>query len=78
MIINLEEQIAEVRREIAMRERLYPHYVATKRTTKTKADHQLAVMRAVLRTLLDASGDSGDLFPVAPNFPDKILRDSIK
>jgi hypothetical protein len=66
MIVNLEEQIAEVRRELALRERVYPRWVAAGQLTKQTADRRLTVMRAVLRTLLDASGERGDLFPVAP------------
>jgi hypothetical protein len=64
MIVTFEEQLACIRREIAMRERLYPHYVAIKKMTKTKADYELNAMRAVLKTVLDASGERGDLFPV--------------
>lgn len=49
--IPLDEQIACVKREIAMRERVYPKWVASKRMTQAKADSELAAMRAVLRTV---------------------------
>jgi hypothetical protein len=65
-MITFEQQVECIRREIAMRERAYPRFVAAKQMTKVKADYELAAMRAVLKTVLDASGDSGDLFPVAP------------
>jgi len=50
--ITLAEQIAAVRREIAMRERVYPKWVASGRMTQVKAEHEIAAMRAVLDTLL--------------------------
>lgn len=49
--MTLTEQIASVRREIAMRTRVYPNWVASKKMTQAKADHELAAMRAVLDTL---------------------------
>jgi hypothetical protein len=51
MPISITEQIACVRREIAMRERVYPKWVAAKRMKEDAADRELAVMRAVLATL---------------------------
>lgn len=51
MSITLEEQIASVEREIGMRERVYVRWVADKKLTQKKADHELAAMRAVLETL---------------------------
>lgn len=49
--IPLADQIAAVRREIAMREQAYPGWVAAARMTQQKADQQIAAMRAVLATL---------------------------
>jgi hypothetical protein len=49
--IPLREQVACVRREIAMRERVYPRWVAAERMTQEKADSELAAMRAVLETV---------------------------
>ena len=48
---TLDDQIAEVRRELALRERVYPNFVAKKRLTQEKADRHMAAMRAVLQTL---------------------------
>jgi hypothetical protein len=67
-MITYEDQIAAVRRELARRERVYPRFVANKQMTKAKADYELEVMRAVLKTLLDASGERGALARVAGLF----------
>ena len=48
---SLADQIAEVKREIAMRERVYPRFIAAGKLTQAKADFALAAMRAVLDTL---------------------------
>lgn len=49
----LREQLAEVRREIAKREGVYPRWVASGKLTKREADEHLAKMRAVGDTLLE-------------------------
>lgn len=49
--MTLQEQIDCVRREIGMRERVYPRWVASGKMTQTKADHEIATMREVLETL---------------------------
>lgn len=49
--MSLEQQIACVEREIAMRERVYPRRVQDKKLLQVKADYELACMRAVLTTL---------------------------
>lgn len=51
MTIPLAERIACVEREIKMRERVYPRWVAAEKMTQQKADAELAAMRAVLATL---------------------------
>lgn len=50
-LFPLHEQIACVRREISMRERVYPRWVDAGKMTDAKASHELEVMRAVLVTL---------------------------
>ncbi len=50
--IDINEQIKSVRREIKMREAAYPRWVAQDRLTQDKADHELAAMRAVEKTLM--------------------------
>jgi len=51
---TLEQQIAAVIREIAMREHAYPKWVETGRMKKDKADYEIACMKAVLGTLMAA------------------------
>lgn len=50
---SLDEQIACVKREIAMRERVYPKWVEKGRMPQDKADHELSAMKAVLQTLIN-------------------------
>ena len=47
MPISLEEMISCVKREIGMRERVYPRWVEQKKMLQTTADQELARMRAV-------------------------------
>jgi hypothetical protein len=49
--ITLAEQIAEVRREIAMRKVVYPGLCARKKLTTARAARQLEVMETVLELL---------------------------
>lgn len=49
--VPLRDQIAAVKREIAMRERVYPTQVVAGRRTQGAANDALAAMRAVLTTL---------------------------
>ena len=48
---SIEAQIDCVKREIAMRESAYPGWVTRKRMSQTRADREIATMRAVLDTL---------------------------
>ncbi|MEZ5651862.1 MAG: hypothetical protein R3E87_15095 [Burkholderiaceae bacterium] len=48
---TLADQIAAVKREIAMRESLFPKWVAQGRMIEAEAIVGIAVMRAVLETL---------------------------
>lgn len=50
-LVPLAAQIACVRREISMRERVYPRWVAERKLTLKTADNELAAMHAVLATL---------------------------
>ena len=47
----LSEQIAELRRELAMRERKYPGWVSSGMLTKARADRQMGCLRAAVATL---------------------------
>jgi hypothetical protein len=49
---SFADQIACVRREIAMRERVYPKWVNAGRMKAEAAEREIAAMRAVLKTLL--------------------------
>jgi hypothetical protein len=49
--ITLPEMINEIKREIAMRERMYPTWVRAKTLASDKADRQLAIARAILKNL---------------------------
>ena len=51
--IPIGRQIACVKRELAMRHRVYPRWVAQKRMTAEQAANELATMTAVLETLED-------------------------
>lgn len=48
---NISEQIAAVEREINMRYRVYPSWVAKNRLSQAKADHEIEAMESVLETL---------------------------
>lgn len=52
MSVPLADQIACVRREIGMRERVYKRWVSDQKMSQHKADTELEAMRAVLETLL--------------------------
>jgi hypothetical protein len=49
--LSLEDQMTCVRREIAMRRRVYPGQIARGTITQDWAAYQIAVMEAVLATL---------------------------
>ena len=49
--ITLAEEIAAVRREIAMRRGVYPKWVQSGRMKQDKADHEIACMESVLASL---------------------------
>ena len=56
-MISLRSQIQEVRREIAMREHVYPGQIRAGKMRRGEAEEHLERMRAVLETLerLEAS-----------------------
>lgn len=51
MTVPLADQLACVKREISMRRRAYPRWVADGRMTQAKADAEIAAMEAVAATL---------------------------
>jgi hypothetical protein len=50
-MVTLEEQIAEARRELALRRQCYPAWVKAGKLTHDEAYHQLAAMAAIVQTL---------------------------
>jgi hypothetical protein len=48
---NLSQQIEEVKRELAMRSRVYPGFVGKGKMRASEADFHMDRMRAVLHTL---------------------------
>lgn len=55
MSSSTTEQIACIKREIAMRTRVYPKWVAAERMTQAQADRELEVMGDVLARLETAA-----------------------
>jgi hypothetical protein len=53
---TMQEQIACIRRELAMRERVYPKWVQAGRMEAEKADHEINCMQAVHDTLCAKDG----------------------
>lgn len=49
--VTIDEQIAEVARELRLRRVVYPKFVAAGTLSKKKSDEQIAAMEAVLNTL---------------------------
>jgi hypothetical protein len=49
--INLDQQIAEIRREISIRSRVYPSMIIKGKLRKSAADYQIDCMTAALETL---------------------------
>jgi phosphatidylserine decarboxylase len=50
--VTLDEQIAEVAREIELRKRVYPGFVARMKMDQEEAERHLERMRAVHQTLM--------------------------
>ena len=50
-MITLEEQIAEARRELALRKKVYPTWVKSGKLDMTTAHYQLQAMEAIVKTL---------------------------
>lgn len=71
--VPLAEQIWCVRREINMRERVYPRWVLARRMSQHQADRELAAMRAVLATLLELEQLAG-FVPMDQRLPPLLRR----
>jgi hypothetical protein len=57
-VITFLDHITEVRREIALRERVYPGWVQRGRLTEGQATYALEAMREVRRTLERLEADT--------------------
>jgi hypothetical protein len=66
-MITLAEQLAEARRELALRRKCYPAWVKSGKLTHEQAYHQLAAMAEIVKTLmrLDAEQRQLSLFGTA-------------
>ena len=61
--MNISEQIREVKREIALRKRVYPRWVSAGKLSDQAAERQLEAMESVLETLAElAMGGQKELF----------------
>ena len=49
--ITIDDQIACVERELEMRPKVYLRLIAQRKMTAQRADHEIACMEAVLKTL---------------------------
>jgi hypothetical protein len=63
-MITLAEQIAEAQRELALRRKCYPKWIAAGTLAEGAARYQIRVMEAIVRTLmrLDAEQRQMSLF----------------
>ena len=61
--VTYDEQIAEVERELRVRDRVYTRWILQKKITAANAEKQQAGMRAVLETLKRASVELRELEP---------------
>jgi hypothetical protein len=59
-LASLETMIACARREIGMRERVYPNWIKAGRMKPDKADAEIAAMRAILAFLEAAQAKQKD------------------
>ncbi len=67
-MITLDRQVAEVRREVGLRRRVYPRWVSQGKMTQVEADRRIEAMEAVQKTLENlrdsvARMQKPDLFP---------------
>lgn len=60
---TIQEQVACAKRELAMRRRVYPNWVASGRMTQDKAEYEIACMDEIITTLAKLAGeDQKELF----------------
>ena len=72
--INLAQQIACLKREIALRKNVYPKSVRSDRMRQSEADYEIAAMTAALHSLTDlAEKRAADLW--RKEHPDRSVFD---
>lgn len=49
--ITKEEMLAELRRELSMRESVYPKWIASGKLKQEVADHRIAALREAIKTV---------------------------
>lgn len=49
--ITIEDEIAELEREVKLRKRVYPRWVFVGKLTQEKADRQIAIVESVINRL---------------------------
>lgn len=54
--VSIDAQINECRRELAMRERVYPRWVEGGQINQDTADARIAIMKAIIATLEGVKG----------------------
>lgn len=54
--VTLDQQIAEIKREIAIRKNVYPKWVSAGKMRQAEADHAIAALTAALHTVMRAAG----------------------
>lgn len=52
--ITIEDEIQELEREVTLRRRVYPRWMAQGKISKVKADRQIAVMESIINRLKDS------------------------
>ena len=58
--ITIDEQIAEVKRELGLRQKLYPRWIEKRTLKQENADRQMALMQSILDTLKQLKGNERD------------------
>lgn len=66
MTITIEQQIASVKREIRMREYVYPGRVEKGKMKPHEAEHEISAMKAVLFTLENTKVPAGHCMLFVP------------
>lgn len=59
---TLDEQIAELKRELGVRERVYPKWIEMGRITKEKAEENKGKLQAAIKTMTGLIPVQVDLF----------------